>query len=81
MALIGIVAPIVGTWGLVAFGAQVTFAAVGAVQALAVAPLLGAPHVTIKESAPGAFRAALPAAAIFAAIVWIHNRLGYWPLG
>ena len=65
VAVIGIVAPLVGTWGLVTFGPKVTFAVAGAVQACAVLPLFALPTIGVREDAPGAFTQALPGAQIF----------------
>jgi MFS family permease len=70
VAVIGIVAPIVGTWGLITFGPQVTFIAAGAVQALAVLPLFALPAVRVRAEAPGAFAQAIPAAQVFAGHGW-----------
>ena len=53
-----IIAPLLGAWALLTLGPRPMFAAVGLVQALAVVPLIGAPNVAVKASAPGAFRAA-----------------------
>jgi len=58
VAVVGIVAPLLGAWALVTAGPRWTFAAVGVVQVLSAVPLLGAPNVTVKSRAPGAFRAA-----------------------
>jgi hypothetical protein len=58
VSVVGIVAPLMGAWALVTLGAREMFAAVGVVQALAALPLIGAPNVAVKASAPGAFRAA-----------------------
>lgn len=62
VAVVGVVAPLLGAWALVTLGPRWMFAAVGLVQALAALPLIGAPNVPVKRSAPGAFRAARPAA-------------------
>lgn len=70
VAVIGIVAPIAGTWSMVALGVGVTFVAAGLVQALAVLPLLALPALRVRAEAPGAFVQALPAAQIFAAHGW-----------
>jgi MFS family permease len=80
VALIGIVAPIVGTWGLVTFGPLVTFAAAGIVQALAVVPLLTVPAVTVKREVPGVFAQVLPGAKIFAVHGWFTGAfiLVWW---
>ena len=58
VALVGIVAPLLGGWALVAFGPHETFSAFGAVQVLATLPLIGAPNVAVAREAPGAYRAA-----------------------
>jgi MFS transporter, DHA1 family, inner membrane transport protein len=65
VAVISIVAPIIGTWGLVTFGPKVTFAVAGAVQALAVVPLFALPAIRVRAEAPGALAHAWPAAQIF----------------
>ena len=80
VALIGVVAPIVGTWGMVALGPNVTFAAAGLVQALAVLPLLALPALRVRATAPGAFVQALPGAQIIAASGWFTGAfiLVWW---
>ncbi len=80
VAVIGIVAPVVGTWALVTFGPLVTFAAAGVVQALAILPLLSLPAVTVHAKAPGAFRHALRGARIFAVHGWFTGAyvLVWW---
>jgi len=70
VAVAGVVAPFLGAWALVTAGPRLTFAAVGLVQALAVLPLLGAPNVAVKLTAPGAFRAARPAVVLLAIDGW-----------
>jgi MFS transporter, DHA1 family, inner membrane transport protein len=80
VALIGIVAPVIGTWGLVTLGPLTTFAAAGAVQVLAVVPLLAVPAVAVKAEAPGAFAQALGGARIFAVHGWFTGSfiLVWW---
>ena len=70
-SVIGIVAPLLGSWALVTLGPRTAFAAVGAVQALSVLPLFGAPAVAIKQSAPGALRAARLGIILFVADGWL----------
>jgi hypothetical protein len=70
VAVAGIVAPVLGAWALVTLGPGTMFAAVGTVQALAVVPLLGAPRVAVKASAPGAFRAARVGVILYACDGW-----------
>jgi MFS transporter len=68
--LVGIVAPLIGAWLLASFGPRIAAATVGAVQALAVLPLLALPEVHVPEHAPGAFRASLPGMWLFMADGW-----------
>ncbi len=80
VALVGIVAPVVGTWGLVTFGPLVTFAAAGIVQALAVLPLLKLPAVAVRTSVPRAFTHAFRGARIFVVHGWFTGAyvLVWW---
>ena len=80
VALIGIVAPIVGTWGMVSVGPEATFAAAGFVQALAVLPLLALPALRVQTHAPGAFVQAMPGARIIGAHGWLTGAfvLTWW---
>src|SRR5258706_9375964 len=73
VAVAGIVAPLVGAWALIAFGPTPMFAAVGLIQALAAAPLFGAPNVAVKASAPGALAAARLGIVLSAADGWIDS--------
>ena len=60
-ALVGataIVGPLAGSWALVTAGGRATFAAVAVLQLLSALPLVGAPNIRVKTSAPGVFRAA-----------------------
>ena len=67
---IGIVAPILGAWGLVEMGPRAAFAAIGVIQAAGVLPLLYTPDVTVKREAPGSKEAAALGVAIYAANGW-----------
>jgi hypothetical protein len=58
VAVVGIIAPLLGAWALVTVGPRSTFAAVAVIQAMAALPLLGAPNVPVKQTVPGGFRAA-----------------------
>jgi DHA1 family inner membrane transport protein len=69
-AIVGIVAPLIGAWALIAFGPRIAFGAVGIVQACAAIPLLGTANVAVLRSAPGAFRAARQGILLFAADGW-----------
>ncbi len=52
VALVGIVAPLLGAWGLTSIGATQTFWAVGLIQALAIFPLIGAPNIPVPPTVP-----------------------------
>jgi hypothetical protein len=70
VAAASVVAPLLGAASLVALGPDWTFAAVGLVQAASALPLLGAPNVAVATSAPGALRAARPAAILLLIDGW-----------
>jgi len=72
-----IIGPLLCAWSLAAFGPLVTFWAAALVQALAALPFLGTPEVAVKESAPGAYRAALPAILMFMADGWTTAGIAY----
>jgi hypothetical protein len=69
-AVVGIAAPLVGAWALVAFGPRLAFGAAGFVQACAALPLLATPNLRVPHEAPGAIRAALPGVGLFMADGW-----------
>jgi hypothetical protein len=69
-AAAGVVAPLAGAWGLVTVGPTWTFAAVAVVQVASVIPLIGLPNIAVARSAPGAWRAARPAALLIAVDGW-----------
>ncbi len=73
IAVVGIVAPLIGAWALVTLGPRLTFAAVGLVQAAAALPLLGAPNVAVRREAPGAFRAARIGMLLIATDGWFDS--------
>ena len=58
VALVGVVAPLLGALGLTTLGSTPTFWAVGLVQAMAIVPLIGAPNVPVSPFVP---KAATPA--------------------
>ena len=76
-ALVGIVAPLIGAWGLVTVGARWTFWGVAAVQALSATPLFFAPNVPVLATAPGAFKAARRGMALFVTDGWMGGTLYY----
>ena len=82
VAVAGILAPLLGTWALIALGPHPMFAAFGVVQALAVVPLIGAPNVMVKPVAPGAFRAAWLGAILSASDGWFDASFIFvWQIG
>ncbi|HXQ45151.1 MAG TPA: hypothetical protein VN806_00960 [Caulobacteraceae bacterium] len=76
----GIVAPLLTGWALATFGPLAAFYATAAVVLIAALPLLGAPNVLIAPAAPGAFRAALRGARLFAADGWCYGAFAVWQL-
>jgi hypothetical protein len=76
-AIVGIVAPLIGGWGLVTGGPWITFIAAAVVQALAAIPLLGAPQVKVVDEAPGGFRAAMLGSAMLATDGWFAAGFYY----
>lgn len=74
-AVAGVIAPLLGAAALITVGPGVTFAAVGLVQVLSAAPLLGAPRVPVKSAAPGAYRAARTIALFYATDGWFDASL------
>ena len=76
-AVIGIVAPLVGGWGLITAGPLVVFGVASLVQAASALPLIGAPNVRPPLSAPGAYKAAREGAAMFMADGWLGAGIYY----
>ncbi|HEY5410771.1 MAG TPA: hypothetical protein VIJ94_08585 [Caulobacteraceae bacterium] len=72
-SVVGIVAPLIGGWALVALGPIVAFGSVGVVQMLSALPLLGTPNVRVAMRVEGAFRASLAGFVLFAADGWIAS--------
>lgn len=70
VAVVSIVAPLLGAWAILTVGPRPAFALIGLVQALSVVPLIGAPNVAVRRHAPGAFRAAWPGMILIAADGW-----------
>lgn len=77
VATAGIVAPLLGALALVELGPGIAFACVGLVQAAAALPLLGLPNVRVREAAPGAFKSAWPAVALWAVDGWFDAFFFY----
>lgn len=56
VAGVGVVAPLLGAWGLTTLGGPTTFALVALVMASAALPLIGAPDVAVAREAPDGYR-------------------------
>lgn len=76
-ALINVVAPLAGGWALATLGPLPAFCAVGVIQALAAGPLLGAPRISIPQTASGGLRAAAFASAMMASDGWFGAGYHY----
>lgn len=70
-AVMGIVAPLATGWALTSLGPRAAFDATAIVLLLAALPILGTRNVMIADTAPGAFRAAIPGILMFAADGWM----------
>lgn len=56
VAGVGVVAPLLGAWGLTTVGGPTTFTLVGLIMASAALPLIGAPDVPVARAAPDNYR-------------------------
>jgi MFS transporter, DHA1 family, inner membrane transport protein len=74
-AIVGIVAPLATGWALATAGPRIAFDATAVVVLLAALPIFATRNVSVAEEAPGAFRAAVPGVAMFAADGWIESGL------
>jgi hypothetical protein len=82
VAIIGIIAPLMGAWGLVNLGSLWTFCGVALVQAAASLPLLGAPDISIKREGSKIVGADWIAIWIMVADGWICTCILFvWQLG
>jgi MFS family permease len=81
VAVVNIVAPLLGAGALVTFGAHKAFAAVAFVQILSVIPLLGLPNIRVSSQMPGALRAAWPGIVIATVDGWMDTFfLSFWQI-
>ncbi len=82
VAIVGIVAPLLGAWALVTAGPRLAFGAVGLVQALATVPLFATPNVMVERTARGAYRSALSGIGFAVADGWLSVMyLFVWQIG
>jgi len=72
-AVVGIVAPLLAGWMLVAFGPRVAFGATAAIAVISALPLLWTPDVAVARHVPGAWKAATPGMLLFLADGWIGS--------
>jgi DHA1 family inner membrane transport protein len=70
-AIVGIVGPLATGWALTTLGPRIAFDATTVVLLVAALPIFGTRNVAVADTAPGAFRAALPGILMFAADGWI----------
>jgi hypothetical protein len=76
-ALVGIAAPALAGWALVAAGPRFLFGLAALVQVAAAAPLVGALEAPVPADAPGGFRAAALGAALMAGDGWFASAFYY----
>jgi hypothetical protein len=77
-AAAGVVAPLLGTWAIVAGGPNVAFLCVALVQLSAALPLLRLPNVAVVTEARGVLRSARLGAALFALDGWFQGFGVVW---
>jgi hypothetical protein len=70
-AIVGIVGPLATGWALTALGPRTAFGATAVVLMLGALPIVWTPNVKVAWTAPGAFKASIPGALMFAADGWI----------
>jgi hypothetical protein len=70
-AVVGIVGPLATGWALTASGPRLAFGATAVVLALSALPILWTPNVKVAWAAPGALKASLAGALLFAADGWV----------
>jgi MFS transporter, DHA1 family, inner membrane transport protein len=81
VAVAGVIAPLLGAWAILTAGPRWAFAAVGLIQTIAAAPLLGAPNIAVKQEAPGVLRAARQGVILVAVDGWIDSSYFFvWPI-
>jgi hypothetical protein len=81
IAAVNIVAPLLGAWALVTFGAHKAFAAVAFVQILSAIPLLGLPNIRVSVEMPGALRSAWPGILFSTIDGWMDTFfLSFWQI-
>lgn len=81
-AVVGTAAPLLGGWALANHGPTVAFWLAALVQASAALPLFGLPSPPVEASAPGVWRAALPAVLLQLSDGWFAGGFYYaWQIG
>ena len=72
-AVVGIVGPLAAGWALTALGPRAAFGATAVVLMLGALPIMWTPNVKVAWTAPGALKASVPGALMFAADGWIAS--------
>ncbi len=81
VAVVGIAAPLLTGWALMAFGPGIAFGAAACALVLAAIPLMFAPNVAVVDEAPGALSGAFGGMAMFGADGWVSAGLTLvWPI-
>ncbi len=70
-AVVGIVGPLAAGWALITLGPRAAFDATAVVLMLGALPIIWTPNVKVAWTAPGAFKASVGGALMFAADGWI----------
>lgn len=70
-ACVGILSPLIAGWLLVAFGPRTAFAVTAVIQVTSAVPLFFIPEIKVAAHVPGAWRASLRGAVLFATDGWI----------
>jgi MFS transporter, DHA1 family, inner membrane transport protein len=79
-AIVGVAAPLLTGWALVAFGPRVAFYATAVVVFTAALPILGLPNVRIEKSTSGSLRDAMRGVRLFAADGWSYGAFVIWQI-
>ncbi len=81
VAIIGIIAPLIGAAALITLGPRWAFGGAGLVQLAAVLPILGAPNIPVPREAPGAWRASRIAGLLMVSDGWFDaSYLMIWQI-
>jgi DHA1 family inner membrane transport protein len=79
-AIVGVAAPLLTGWALVAFGPRVAFYATAAVVFTAALPIVGTPNVLVPRSTSASLRDAMHGVRLFAADGWSYGAFVIWQI-